>query len=411
MPYRELRKIYYDRDTRSQYETIYHNRIQGESTIVFDFLIKGNPAFIVLNNELVNLLWDISLVDKEVKNLQNLLPNIALSQFTFHAMVEEIKLTNDIEGVYSTRKEIVSLIDIVNNAESARNRNRLFGMVYKYSRLMQNESIRFDDCDDIRNLYNDFVLNEVKLENPDNVPDGKYFRKNPVSVYSKSDIKIHDGVFPEDQINYSMDRALRVLNDADVNILIRTAVFHYMFGYIHPFYDGNGRMSRFISSYMLSKAMDSLVHFRLSYIIKNNITIYYRLFKNANDIRNRGDLTQFVMGFLNFILLALEDLRESINDRCNTYSDFIEPIGLLLSNTKERDVLFILVQNALFGIRGLDFDSLLSVSKKKRSTLLKILKKLGSEMGLLRIEKEGKKFLYSVNLDALSEKIGHASES
>ena len=61
------------------------------------------------------------------------------------------------------------------------------------------------------------------------------------------------------------------LNNDDINFLIRIAVFHYAFGYIHPFYDGNGRTSRFISSYLLSQRLEDLVSFRLSYTIKLNI--------------------------------------------------------------------------------------------------------------------------------------------
>ncbi len=35
--------------------------------------------------------------------------------------------------------------------------------------------------------------------------------------------------------------------------LVSIAVFHYLFGYVHPFYDGNGRMARYLSSIFCSE--------------------------------------------------------------------------------------------------------------------------------------------------------------
>lgn len=402
MAYRELKKICFDRKTKDQCEAVYRRRFESESTIVFDFLIKENPAFLVMNSEVVNLIWNISRLDMLVGGLQKELPHIALSQFTMRTMVDEIKLTNDIEGVNSTRKEIAALLEIVNEAESKKERNRLYGMVYKYNRLMTGDGISLSSCGDIRKLYDDFVSDEVRLEKPDNLPDGTYFRKDPVSVYSRTDVKIHEGLFPEAKIIESMEKALKILNNEEINVLIRIAVFHYFFGYIHPFYDGNGRMTRFISSYLLSKEMSSLVHFRLSYTIKNDITAYYRLFKNANDPRNRGDLTPFVIGFLNFIFSALEDLNESLMEKRETLKSFHQAIGTFPIHDKERDILYILTQNALFGIKGLDIVSLEGNSRFGRSTLLKILKTL-EDMHLLKIEKEGKKFLYTADLVALTK--------
>lgn len=46
-----------------------------------------------------------------------------------------------------------------------------------------------------------------------------------------------------------MDAALKILHSQDFPLFVRLGLFHYFFAYIHPFYDGNGRMDRFIISY------------------------------------------------------------------------------------------------------------------------------------------------------------------
>lgn len=40
---------------------------------------------------------------------------------------------------------------------------------------------------------------------------------------------------PESKIIEYMNKALYILNDQSIDILIRVSLFHYYFGYIHPF--------------------------------------------------------------------------------------------------------------------------------------------------------------------------------
>ena len=60
--------------------------------------------------------------------------------------------------------------------------------------------------------------------------------------------------------------------------IIQAALLHGELVKIHPFVDGNGRTSRFISSYLLSKEFEFLIGFRLSYTIKEHIKDYYEEF-------------------------------------------------------------------------------------------------------------------------------------
>ena len=68
--------------------------------------------------------------------------------------------------------------------------------------------------------------------------------------------------------------------------------------FVHPFYDGNGRMARFISSAYLCKEMDIVSALQVSVSCKKRQSEYYESFKVTNDIRNKGDLTYFIISFL-----------------------------------------------------------------------------------------------------------------
>ena len=102
-------------------------------------------------------------------------------KFLKSCMIEEIQSTNEIEGVRSTRQEIREAIF----AQGKYNPDvRLWGIVNKYNKIINDENIKLKTCEDIRNLYDDFILDEIKRNNTSDIPDGNIFRKNSVDIVS-----------------------------------------------------------------------------------------------------------------------------------------------------------------------------------------------------------------------------------
>lgn len=142
--------------------------------------------------------------------------------------------------------------------------------------------------------------------------DGKRFRVNPVGVYSDSGKginPIHHGIFGEEKIISHIEQFIAFYQKSELPFFLKLAIMHYYLGYIHPFYDGNGRLARFISSAMLSE-LHPLVALKLSTTIKKNRTAYYDVFKSANDPHNRGDVTPFYLFFLDILNQATDDLMQ-----------------------------------------------------------------------------------------------------
>lgn len=401
MQYEPLSKIFYKNNPA--YEAIYQQRFNHECTQRYNFFIGDTQAFAVIQAEILNLITSILQLDKRLLQASNSVPPIALTQFTRKCIVDEVQLTNEIEGVHSTRKEIRELLPTAEDTVVApKRRRRLYGLVQKYMMLSDGQLIELKTCQDIRKLYNEFVLAEIEAENRDNVPDGSIFRKDIVEVVSPTQKVIHKGLYPEDKIIAAMTAALDIVHDERLNYFIRIAIFHYMFGYIHPFYDGNGRMARFISSYLLNQQLEAIVGFGLSYTIKHNIKKYYDLFKETNDYKNKGDLTPFIIGFLALIKEAVENLCITMEGKGEQLYFYVGKIKVYqAANKKVGDILYVLVQNALFDDEGMDIQSLANASEIGVSTVRACLKKIPQEV--LVITQVGKMNLYSVNLEALSQ--------
>ena len=106
-----------------------------------------------------------------------------------------------------------------------------------------------------------------------------------------------------------------ILHNPDMPLLTRVAIFHYLFEYVHLFYDGNGRIAQFIVSYFLAGHFHRLVTLRLSVLIKKNKKKYYDLFRETDSEWNCGDLTPFVLGFARIISATFDGILLSLNNK------------------------------------------------------------------------------------------------
>lgn len=396
MEYELLSKIFYKKPT--EYESIYDARFNSEASIKLPIKIHENVGFIFNTNEITKLLVKIYKTINKINLLRTRLPNIAINSYIIKSLKDEIALTNEIEGVRSTRKEIEDAIDSIKNDKSA----RFKGLVDKYFKLISNEIIPLNNCEDIRTIYDALVLPEIEKEN---LPDGILFRKEPVQVVSATQKEKHRGIMPESKIIESLDLCLDFLKSDDIDSLIKISAFHYLFGYIHPFYDGNGRTSRFISSYLIKNELDVLLALKLSYTVKNNINKYYKAFDVCNDRKNKGDITFFVVTFLELLSQASDDLYTKIadlNDQLNYYNNIINTlVNEKVLNDKQAKCIFILCQSRLFDDTYMNMNTLTELLEKSDTTTRKILKSLESK-NLLVKSRNKNQYLYSANLDSLS---------
>lgn len=402
MKFISLTKYFYQH-TQEEYETEYIRRLEAPFTVHFNIPIhqynrkNAYPAFLCYTGEILRLVEKFYKTYEQFLYTVNTVPPVVLYQFTRLSIVEEVKSTNDIEGVRSTKKEIREIIE-----KKGTHYHRLQSVVHQYLELLGEEEIKFDTCHDIRNFYDDFTHQEITRENPQNRLDGSLFRKEPVQIEAATGKTIHQGLYPESRIIEALDQALRILHSEEYPLLIRLALFHYFFVYIHPFYDGNGRTDRFITSYFLSRQFHRLLAVRLSIYIKRNQSRYYHMLEEADSERNRGDMTPFVMGFLEILIGSTEDtigVLSRKNEQMRKYESRIDAFQLQDKLLKE--IYITLLQAALFYGEGISMADLMKVTGKNRGTVQKRIDEIPGNH--LIVTKAGKTNYYKLNLMLFKE--------
>lgn len=393
MTYLDLRKAFHD--PAQDADQLYDRRFNDERTWHLKTSIAGSPAFVYMAPEIYEALLEAAQIDKDILRLEAALPQRALDSYRDSCLIDEIVLTNEIEGVHSTRREIGEVLERLKQNDR---RGRFFGIVQKYALLQTRPDIALRTCADVRDVYDDLVLAEVRISDPHNVPNGTYFRTKMMHAINEAGIPIHDGIEPEARIIEEMDQALDVLNDESREPLLRIALFHFLFGYIHPFYDGNGRTNRFISSYLISRQYEPIVGLGISHAVKQEIEKYYKAFSRCEHPLNRGDITPFVIAFSEICVNAMCNLRDALTEKKSQMDMYLHRSAVLVPEPL-RTLVESLITATLFTFDGVTAKELCEAERLSRQTLYKRLSEL-RKLGLLQEEKIGRKVFYKLNEEA-----------
>ena len=397
MKYESLGKIFYKRPM--EHRAIYTERFNSPLTRHFNFQIQEYnhrnkyPAFFCYTEEFIGLMEEIYKKHEDLLQALRAVPPLVLEQFILLSVVDEVRATSDIEGVHSTRKEIKEVVSgIVQSA-------RFSSIVAKYKNLSTDSTqISFRTCEDVRAFYDEFVHKEVIANDLTHELDGKLFRRDSVDITSASGKILHRGVQPEERIIELLNVALKILHDPNMPLLARVAIFHYLFEYIHPFYDGNGRTARFIVSYFLAGRFHRLVALRLSVLIKKNKKRYYELFRETDSEWNCGDLTPFVLGFTEIVLATFDDISLLLNNKIMQLTKYRQRLYTLIDGDElTRDIYETLLQSSVFFGGGISMEGLMKMTGKSRNT---IKSRLGNipDGHVLEFGGIGSKKTYKLNL-------------
>lgn len=330
-------------------EELAHARLTADSTFRIGITTKLGELFIGMPRELTRQLNDVLARERSIAVLWNGIPRIMKHSYIVHAISEEILSTNDIEGVRSTRKEVQDAVETAQH-ETAQTTHaprfaefaRLYlGLTAEHTQLPQT-------LDDLRTIYDDVM--------GDDRPDGELFRNGDVEIIGAGERVVHTGAHTEARINELLTQMLALMRSEQIPALLAAPAAHFLFEYTHPFYDGNGRMGRYLLALNLQPTLTLPSVLSLSRTIADNRQRYYKAFSSAENPLNHGELTFFVQTLLDCVAQAqtalIEQLTQQLN-RLGRLSAQCNDLGRKHRLSEHaQEILFVLMQEATFGTRG-----------------------------------------------------------
>ena len=116
-----------------------------------------------------------------------------------------------------------------------------------------------------------------------------------------------------DVVDVEMSRFINWFNeDQDLDLVVKAAIAHLWFLTIHPFQDGNGRISRTLTDMLLARSDKSPQRF---YSMSAQIRIERKSYYNMLERTQRGDLdiSHWISWFLKCMISALESTENILN--------------------------------------------------------------------------------------------------
>lgn len=130
---------------------------------------------------------------------------------------------------------------------------------------------------------------------------------------------------------------INLTNSDDVHTVLKSGIAHYEFVRIHPFVDGNGRVSRALATLILfEENYDIRKFFSLEEYFDSDAASYYEALQTVD--RNEGNLTQWLEYFTQGLAIELVKIKERV-EHVSVDAKLKEKLGgkpLLLSDRQLR---------------------------------------------------------------------------
>ena len=314
MEYRTLARLFHaDRsmDSYANHDRLARQRLEADSTFTTGIGTPLGELFIATPRCVCMLTQKVLLAERQVSAMWRSIPGVMRWNYIYHAISEELLATNEMEGVRSTRKETEAAVAAARQARTEGDMEKArFGEFAKLYLNLTNRDVELPKTlEDIRDIYDKIALDEIDDKNR---PDGELFRKGDVEVQGPHGTVIHSGVSSEARISALLAQMMDLARSDTIPFLQRAIASHFLFEYIHPFYDGNGRTGRYLLALYLSNDLTLPTVLSLSRTIAENKNEYYKAFTEAEDKLNGGELTFFVYTILGLIERAQESLIEEL---------------------------------------------------------------------------------------------------
>jgi len=306
--YRKLRIVKSDCDYDKIIKRIKEYR-KKQRNLIFEF--KEKRFYFVETLELQNRVEKIKNFWKSKEYFVKEKFSLELFQDT---LIYEGFYSSTIEGAHST---VVKAERLAKGYDEPENKDEI--MVLNNFKALQ-------ELRDIDELVSHELIKKIHKITTDKTleyeKDSGEYRKEPNEIVDAYQKVIFTPPSNIDVMNKMLDKLLEFLEPDDfkkpIDNIYSSIAFHFLFAYIHPFIDGNGRTVRILFTYLLKHyGYDMFYYISLSEIIYKKPKNYYQAFIDVerSDLneKNNFDMTYFFYYLTDIMLEGLDILKNRIN--------------------------------------------------------------------------------------------------
>lgn len=263
------------------------------SNIVYNFKLN-------IDWKLINLISKIDRFDANWTAIERK-EKQSLKELKTIATVRSVGASNRIEGNKMSDEEVDVLLQEIDITKlTDRDSQEVVGY--------------FEVLDLISESYESIIVSENHIKSLHN----SLMKYSAKDQWHKGNYKMHsnaveatfpDGtkqiVFQTTEAGFATEEAMRQLihwynSESEVHTLIKVASFIYDFLSVHPFQDGNGRISRLLSTLLLLKnGYNWIQYVSFEHEIENRKNEYYQVLRSCQAQRPNEDVTEWILFFLN----------------------------------------------------------------------------------------------------------------
>ncbi|MGN0492135.1 MAG: Fic family protein [Acutalibacteraceae bacterium] len=334
----------------------------------------GNSIVFIENHAAIN------------QNAVKLLLQSQDQHFGIKAAEDEIIATSAIESIDFSRDSVRRILKGM--APNDEQENRILGVKHGLEFIADTGNKITED-----NLYKLYMMTVGDfLTGDDKLLDGNLYRHD--TVYVVSDRVEHSGL-EHKKVPEFMKSLIAFINaEDDINDLIKAAIIHFYIAYVHPYFDGNGRMARLMHLwFLIQKGYQSALFIPFSSQIEKSRKAYYDAFTAVEENKNYSgkiDVTPFILYFINNVYNKINEGTAAV-ETLTAYEDAVKSGKVTEKETKLWKFVLSCYGTEEFSTKRLEKDFGDAAYATIRGFVLKF-----EELGLLSSVKYGPRVKYKV---------------
>ncbi len=290
-----------------------HDHLRDENGRPFSYTENGLMAKLYKVDTLIKFehLQGATLHDKNIHLVKNVIMEEAISSAQLEGAATTRKVAKEMletgrEPRNMSEQMIVNNWNLIQYAEESKGELLSLDLILQFNKIATAYALENDHTAGELRDAPVFVKNNMTNEVIHEAPDASQLEimLNMVCEYANADHKV-GGEF--------------------IHPVVKACVLHFMIGYIHPFFDGNGRTARALFYwYMLKSGYQNFRYISISALLKDAPAKYMKSYLYTETDSN--DLTHFIDYQLTIIIRALERFTEYVKTKARELQSAIETL-------------------------------------------------------------------------------------